>query len=133
VLPERTFVFVSATEPLAAAQAAWSSPRPIDLCVAAPSPTAHETAAFACAGWRVRMLDEPLLSARWPHENAVDQTARRADALRAVYTLDTRCALVVWDTLDGWAALSSCGTPVVLAESWLLDTAELIERHLPFP
>jgi len=79
------------------------------------------------------MLEEPLLSARWPHEDAVDHTARRADALRAVYALDGRCALVVWDTLDGWGALSSCGTPVVLAESRLLATAELIERRLPFP
>ena len=134
MLPKRTFVFVSGTEPLAAAQAAWSSPRPLDLCVAAPSRTAHETAAFACAGWHVRMLEEPLLSARWSGENGVDQTARKADALRAVYALDTRCALVVWDTLDGWAALSPRGTnPVVLDESWLLDTAELIERHLPLP
>ena len=127
-------MFVSATEPLAAAQAAWSSPRPIDLCVSAPSQTAHETAAFACAGWRVRTVEEPLLSARWPGEDGFDRIARRADALRAVYALDTRCALVVWDTLDGWATLSPRGTnPVVLDESWLLVTAKLIERHLPFP
>ena len=82
----------------------------------------------------MRMVEEPLLSARWPLENAVNQTARRADALRAVYALDTRCALVVWDTLDGWATLSPRGTnPVVLDESWLLATAKLIERHLPSP
>jgi hypothetical protein len=131
VLPERTFVFVSGTEPLAAAQAAWSSPRPIDLCVAAPSSTAHETAVFACAGRPIRIVEEPLLSARWPGEDEVDQTARRADALRAVYALDTRCALVVWDTL---AALSpGGGDPVMVEETWLLHTAEQIERHLPFP
>ena len=134
VLPERTFVFVSGTEPLAAAQAAWSSPRPIDLCVTAPSSTARETAVFACAGRPVRTVEEPLLSASWPGEDEVGQTARRADALRAVYALDTRCALVVWDTLLGWAGLSPGGAdPVVLGESWLLDTAEQIDRHLPFP
>jgi hypothetical protein len=134
VLPDRTFVFVSATEPLAAAQAAWSSPRPIDLCVTAPSSAARETGVFACAGRPVRIVEEPLLSARWPGEDEVGQTARRADALRAVYALDTRCALVVWDTLAVWAALSPGGSdPVVLQETWLLRTAEQIERHLPFP
>jgi len=134
VLPERTFVFVSASEPLAAAQAAWSSPCPIDLCVTAPSLAAHETGVFACAGRPVRIVEEPLLSARWPGEDEVGQTARRADALRAVYALDTRCALVVWDTLVVWAALSPGGAdPVVLEETWLLHTAERIERHLPFP
>lgn len=127
-------MFVSGTEPLAAAQAVWSAPRPIDLCVAAPSETAHETAAFACAGRPVRIVEEPLLCARWRGEDVFDRTARRADALRAVYALDTHCALVVWDTLEGWAKLSPCGTdPVVLQESWLLATAQLIERHLPFP
>jgi hypothetical protein len=134
VLPERTFVFVSATEPLAAAQAAWSSPHPIDLCVTAPSETARETGVFACAGRAVRIVDEPLLSARWPGEDEVGQAARRADALRAVYALDTRCALVVWDTLSMWTALLPGGAdPIFLEETWLLHTAEQIERQLPFP
>jgi hypothetical protein len=134
VLPERSFVFVSATEPLAAAQAAWSSPQPIDLCVTAPSETAREAGVFACAGRPVRIVEEPLLSARWPGEDELGQTARRADALRAVYALDTRCALVVWDTLSVWTALLPGGAdPVVLEENWLLHTAEQIERHLPFP
>jgi hypothetical protein len=78
VLPERTFVFVSATEPLAAAQAAWSSPQPIDLCVTAPSEPARETGEFACAGRPVRIVEEPLLNARWPGEDEVGQAARRA-------------------------------------------------------
>jgi hypothetical protein len=79
----------------------------------------------------VRIVEEPLLSARWPGEDEVGRTARQADALRAVYALDTRCALVVWDTL---AALSpGGGDPVMVEETWLLHTAEQIERHLPFP
>jgi hypothetical protein len=82
----------------------------------------------------VRIVEERLLSARLPGEDEVERDARRADALRAVYALDTRCALVVWDTLAIMAALSPRGTdPVVLDEAWLLHTAELIERHLPFP
>ena len=126
-------MFVSAMEPLGAAQAAWSSPHPIDLCVTAPSETARETGAFACAGKPVRVVQEPLLSARWPGEDEVGQAARRADALRAVYALDTRCALVVWDTLSAWTALlPGDAEPIVLEETWLLRTAEQIERDLPF-
>ena len=71
---------------------------------------------------------EPLLGARRPDESDIDLAARQADALRALYALDTRAALVIWDD-NGHAS----ETPILVDEQWLLRTAELIERHLPLP
>jgi hypothetical protein len=122
----RSYLFVSAAEPLAAAQAAWSAPTPIDVCVSGPSAEARDAAAFASAGRPVRMVEEPLLGARRADEDDIAVVRRHADALRALYALDTRSALVVWDDVaaGGQSAL-------VLDDVWLLHTAELIERHLP--
>src|SRR5947209_9074432 len=88
--PGRIFVFVSALEPLAAAQAVWSSPVPIDLCAAGPSDAARDTAHFAVAGRPVRLVSEPLLAARRVGESDGALAAREADALLALYALDTR-------------------------------------------
>jgi len=126
--PARTFAFVSAHEPLIAAEAVWSSPAPIDLCVAGPSATARQTAAFAVAGRAVAIVAEPLLAARRAAESDTEFAAREADALLALYTLDTRAALVVWDELE-----SDESEPRVHDESWLLDQAERISRALPLP
>lgn len=106
----RTYLFVSAPEPLAAAEAAWSAPTPIDLCVTG------------------RVVEEPLLATRRPHKTDIDVAGRHADALRALYALDTRSALVVWDQIAPRAQ-----SPLLFDETWLLHTAELIERHLPLP
>jgi hypothetical protein len=124
----RTYLFVSALEPLAAADARWSAPTPVDLCVAGPSRAARDTAAFACAGYPVRMIEEPLLAAPRPDKGHVEVANRHAYALRALYALDTRSALVVWDDTAPRA-----GSLLILDEAWLLHTAELIERHLPLP
>jgi hypothetical protein len=124
----RSYLFVTATEPLAAAEAVWSAPAEIDLCVSGPSRAARQAAAFACAGKPVRMMEEPLLAARRPGEDDIDLVSRQADALRALYALDTRCALVVWDEIAG-----DDGTTLLFDDDWLLHTAELIERHLPLP
>jgi hypothetical protein len=124
----RSYLFVTATEPLAAAEAVWSAPAEIDLCVSGPSPAAREAAAFACAGKPVRMMEEPLLAGRRPGEDDIDLVSRQADALRALYALDTRCALVVWVEIAG-----NDGTTLLFDDAWLLQTAELIERHLPLP
>jgi hypothetical protein len=63
-----------------------------------------------------------------PDEAAVEIASRTADALRALYALDTRSALVVWDMLeDGHPC------PMLLGENELLHEAEQIERKLPFP
>jgi hypothetical protein len=125
-LRTRTYLFVSAAEPLAAAQAAWSAPTPIDLCVSGPSAEARDAAAFASAGRSVRMVEEPLLGARRADEDDIAVIRRHADALRALHALDTRSALVVWDDVA-----ASGQSALVLDGAWLLHTAELIERHLP--
>jgi hypothetical protein len=124
----RSYLFVTASEPLAAAQAAWSAPTPIDLCVSGPSAAARDAAAFACAGRPVRIIEEPLLAARRADEDDIAVAGRHAAALRALHALDTRCALVVWDDIA-----ASGHTALVVDDAWLLQTAELIERHLPTP
>jgi hypothetical protein len=124
----RMFLFVSAEEPLVAAQAVWAAPTAVDLCVSAPSAAARDAVAFACAGRAVRMIEEPLLGAPRPDEDAVEIASRTADALRALYALVTRSALVVWDMLD-----DGHPCPMLLGENELLHEAEQIERDLPFP
>jgi hypothetical protein len=124
---ERSFLFVSAAEPLEAAEAFWSTPATIDLCVSDASIEARDTGAFACAGRPVRVVEEPLLAPR-PGEGPVDSAVRWADALRSLYALDTRSALVVCHGL-----LDAQPLPALLNESWLLHTAEQIESHLPVP
>ena len=126
--PGRTFVFVSAHEPLAAAQAVWSAPTPIDLCVAGPSGAARDTAVFAVSGRPVRMVSEPLLAPRGAGESEMAAAAREADALLALYALDTWAALVVWDELP-----PDRPHPAVVDEWWLLDRAEQIGLALPLP
>jgi hypothetical protein len=126
--PARTFAFVAAGEPLAATRAVRSAVPPIDLCVAAPSELARITALSAVAGRPVRVDFEPLLAGRRPDEDAIAWAAREADALLALYALDTRAALVVWDEVPTLAAK----TPLV-DEWWLLHRAEQIGLALPPP
>jgi len=124
---ERSFLFVSAAEPLVAAEAVWSTATRIDLCVSDASVEARNTGAFACAGRPVSVVEEPLLAPR-PGEGTVDSAVRWADALRALYALDTSAALVVCHGLFDGQPL-----PALLDESWLLHMAEQIEQHLPVP
>src|SRR5262249_45823228 len=124
----RIFVFVSALEPLAAAEAVWSAPTPIDLCVAAPSRVARETAAFAVAGRPISTVFEPLLETPRLNGSVGAHAARAADALLALYALDTRTALVVWDDPEVERSL-----PPTVDEAWLLEHAERIDRVLPLP
>jgi hypothetical protein len=112
---------------LVAAEAVWSTTTPIDLCVSDASIEARATGAFACAGRPVRVVDEPLLAPR-PGEGTIDSALRWADALRALYALDATSALVVCHELFDGQPL-----PALLDDSWLLHTAEQIERHLPVP
>jgi hypothetical protein len=123
----RRFLFVAAAEPLLAAEAVWSAPVRIDLCVSDGSAEARDTATFACAGRPVRVVAEPLLVPRLG-EGSTDGAARWADALLALYALETRAALVVCD-----AFVDCRPMPALLDESWLLRTAEQIERRLPVP
>jgi hypothetical protein len=124
----RSYLFVSARDPLAAAAAVWGwADGPPDLCVTSPSPDAHETAAFACAGHSVRILDEPMLARRAAGESVGDFDSRYAEALRIVLAFDTRAALVVCDLVPArWA------TPFFVDGESLRRRAELIEREAPF-
>ena len=74
----------------------------------------------------MRVVEEPLLGAPPPREGATELAARRADALLALYALDTQSALVVWDELEE-------SGPILVDESWLLRAAEQIDEGLPFP
>ena len=125
----RSYLFVSAREPLAAAAAIWSwAEGPPDVCVTSPSPAAEDTATFAASGRFVTIFDEPLLARRRPGESWDDFKERFAEALRIVATYDTRAALVVCDELpDGWA------TPFVLDGDGIIARAALLENGVPLP
>jgi hypothetical protein len=123
----RTYLFVSALEPLVAAAAVWAAPTPPELCVTSPSVEARATAAFAAAGRCVRTIDEPLLAARAPGETAADVGARYAQALRGLHALASRRTLVVMDELP----LHGRGGAREVHDAALLRAAERIERELP--
>jgi hypothetical protein len=125
----RSYLFVSAREPLAAAVALWSwAEGPPDVCLTSPSPEAQDTAAFAAAGHFVTSFDEPLLARRRPGEISDDFRERFAEALRIVATYDTRAALVVCDEFpDRWA------TPFVLDGDGIVARAALLENEVPLP
>jgi hypothetical protein len=125
----RSYLFVTAREPLAAAAALWSwDDGPPDLCITSPSPEAQDTAAFAAAGHFVRTFDEPLLARRRPGESPDDFRDRFAEGLRIVSTYDSRAALVVCDQLpDRWPA------PLILDDHSILERAESLEDEVPLP
>jgi hypothetical protein len=126
--PPRRYLFVSADEPVGAAAAVWEwSAGPPDLCVTSPSAAARETAAFACAGHAVRIVEEPLLAGR-DGDSAADFEDRFAEALRVLLAFDTRTALVVCDDLPpSWAA------PLAAGEAEVERRATQIEHSLPRP
>ena len=147
----RSYLFVSAREPLAAAVALWSwADGPPDLCITSPSPEAQDTAAFAAAGRFVTIFDEPLLARRRPDESWDNFRDRFAQALRIVATYDTRAALVVCDELPDalgdavrprrrrdhrargrprkrGAAAVSTGTILIVAGAFLACAVEMVE------
>jgi hypothetical protein len=93
--------------------------------VISPSRAARATAAFACSGRHVTVVDEPMLAGRYPFETVDDFDARYAEALLIVYAFATRAALVVCDDVP-----SDWTTPCVLADKSLLGRADLIEREV---
>jgi len=94
-----------------------------DLCVRSPSWEACFTADVGFRARRVRTIDEPLLACRCSGESEADYAWRCADALRALYALDTRKAFVVFDPY-----VDSVHQPLLLDERALLRLAEAIER-----
>jgi hypothetical protein len=93
----RTYLFVSAAEPILGAIAVSAAPTPPDLCVTSPSRRARATAAFACAGRVVRTIDEPLLARPRDSESSAGVAARFARALCVLRAFDARYILVVLD------------------------------------
>jgi hypothetical protein len=125
----RSYLFVSAREPLAAAVALWSwADGPPDLSIASPSSEAQDTAAFAAAGHFVTSFDEPLLARRRPGESWDNFRDRFAEGIRIVATYDTRAALVVCDEFpDGWS------TPFVVDGDGIVERAFVLESDVPLP
>jgi hypothetical protein len=118
----RTYLFVSAAEPLLSAIAVSAAPTPPDLCVTSPSDRARATAAFACAGRFVRTIDEPLLASPRDDESSADVAARFARALRALHAFDSRYILVVLDEVG----LGGCS-------GFELDDEALLRHGLEVP
>ena len=125
----RSYLVITAREPLAAAVAVRSWPEgPPDLCVTSPSPEAQDTAAFASGNHPVTTFDEPLLARRHPGESWDDFRSRFAEGLRVVSTYDTRAALVVCDEVpDHWT------TPLLLDGDSILELAGSLEGEVPLP
>jgi len=124
----RNYLIVSADQPLGAAAAFQHAPTTPDLCVKSPSPAAKLTADLVFDGRYVPTIDEPLLAGRRPGESAGDFELRCADALRALYALETQLAFVIFDSLP-----SARDNGLLLDESSLLQLAERIERAVPPP
>ena len=124
----RTFLIVSADQPLTAMAAVAQAPAPPDLCVKSPSTRAANTADVVLAGRIVPRIDEPLLAAHGVYESRADLAGRYAEALRVLYELETRVALVI---VDAFRTIRS--TALVLDDSALLRIAELIESEVVTP
>jgi hypothetical protein len=124
----RTFLFVSALDPRAAARAVTDAPTAPQMCVIGPSARARETAAFALNGRWAFVVEEPLLTVQVPAESGDDILARLARALRNIVASDAGSVLVVVDRLD----ILGAGA-FALDEQGLMRCADDLERLLPLP
>jgi len=125
---ESKYLLVSTGQPLEAKRALFEAPSPPDLCVRSPSTEAGQTADVAFGGRYIRTIVEPLLGRRRAGESLGDFTWRCADALYAVYALDTRMAFVIVDELP-----TTQRTALLLDEHSLLQIAANLERWTPGP
>jgi len=123
---ERSFLFVSALAPRAAAEAVRTTPGRIDLVVTSPTDVARETAGYAVGGRWVFTVEEPLLARRAPSESGGDVLARLAQAMRGLAAYEARAPLVVCHELDLLGA-----TSFTLDEGGLMRCADDLERLLP--
>ena len=123
---DRTFLIAAAADPHGAAFAVSNAPTPPDLGVVAPSASARETAEFAVGGRWLRMIEEPLLASRVPHESGADVLARLAQALRGLPAFEANAPLVVLDGLDILGA-----SAFLIDENGLAHLADALERALP--
>jgi hypothetical protein len=124
----RSFIFVSALAPEAAARAVAAAPQPPDLIVTGPSRLARETAARAVDGHWVFTVEEPLLAARRPDESGDDVLLRVTQGLRDLLVYDAGVMLIVVDGLDILGA-----SEFVLDETAVMRLADQLDRALPLP
>jgi hypothetical protein len=124
----RTFLFVSASERQAAADAVQGTPARIDLAVTSPTDLARETAAYAVDGRWVHTIDEPLLASRAAAESGADVLARLARAMRGLTAYEAQALLVVLESLDLLGAAI-----FALDEAGLMRCADDLEQLLPRP
>jgi broad specificity phosphatase PhoE len=124
----RSFIFASALEPEAAAQAVAASPQPPDLIVTSPSQLARETAGLAVDGRWVFTVEEPLRAAQSPGESGDNVLWRVTRALRDLFAYDARTPVVVVDGLDILGAAA-----FVLDEAAVMRLANHLDRALPLP
>ena len=124
----RTFLFVSAFERQAAAEAVEALPVRIDVAVTSPTDLARETATYAVGGRWVFTVDEPLLTPRAAAESGADVLARLAQAMRGLAAYEARAPLVVLESLDVLGA-----GVFTMDEAGLMHCADDLERLLPLP
>jgi hypothetical protein len=117
------YLLVSSGRALEAKKTLLEAPMPPDLVVRSPSPEAQLTARIASAGRHVRTIEEPLLARRRAGESLGDFTKRCADALYALYALDTGMALVIVDELPRTRKAT-----LLLDEQSLLHIAESLDQ-----
>jgi hypothetical protein len=119
----RKYLLVSTGQPSGARRALLGAPSPPDLCVRSPSPEARVTADLVFAGNYIRTIVEPLLARRHGGESLGDYARRCADALYALYALDTRMAFVIVDDLP-----STRSSALLLDEEMVLHIAENLDN-----
>jgi len=119
----RKYLLVSTGQPSEARRALLGAPSPPDLCVRSPSREARVTADVVFAGRYIRTIVEPLFARRRGGESLGDFTRRCADALFALYALDTRMAFVIVDELP-----STRSSSLLLDDETLLHLAENLDN-----
>jgi hypothetical protein len=124
----RTFILVSADDPVGAAEAVSSAGAPPDICVVSPTRKAHAAATTAVRGRWIAMVEEPLLAGRTEAESGGDVLARLAQGLRGALALDATMPLVVCDRIDILGA-----TAFLLDEEGVNRLADDLDQTLSLP
>jgi len=124
----RTFIPVSADDPVGAAEAVFSAGAPPDICVVSPTRNARAAATTALRGRWIAMVEEPLLAGRTEAESGGDVLARLAQGLRGALALDATMPLVVCDRIDTLGA-----TAFLLDEEGVTRLADDLDQTLSLP
>jgi len=124
----RTFILVSAGDPVSAAEAVANTDAPPDICVVSPSRKARAAATTAVRGRWISMVEEPLLARRAEAESGDDVLGRLAQALRGALALEAALPLIVCDRIDILGA-----TAFVLDEEGVNHFADEFDRAQSVP